>query len=86
MTPMAGSFPCTLLSRMSALWVPEEPQVGKGVGVWGATWPVQSAQGEETGFCFQVCQQSPMRLSSAHYGLPFSRQSSPISTKRRLDS
>lgn len=86
MTPVAGSFLCTLLIRTNTLWVPEEPQVGKGVGVWGATWPVQSAQDEEIGFWFQVCRQSPMRLSTAHYGLPFSRQSSPISTKWRLDS
>lgn len=86
MTPVAGSFLCTLLIRTNTLWVPEEPQVGKGVGVWGATWPVQSAQDEEIGFWFQVCRQSPMQLSTAHYGLPFSRQSSPISTKWRLDS
>lgn len=86
MTQEAGSFLRTLLSGRSALWVPEEPQVGRGAGVWGATWPVQSAQDEETGFGFQVCHQSPVRLSTAHYGLPFSRQSSPTSTKQRGDA
>jgi hypothetical protein len=38
-SPVAGSFLCTLLIGTNTLWVPEEPQVGKGVGVWGATWP-----------------------------------------------
>lgn len=42
------------------MWVPEEPQVGRGAGLQGATWPVQSAQDGETGFWFQVHHQRVM--------------------------
>ena len=84
-TQKAGSFLCTLLSGRSALWVPEEPQAGRGAGVWGATWPVPSAQDEETGFGFQVCHQVQCDLVERTMDLPSpSRVLPPLQNREEM--
>ena len=86
MTQKAGSFLCTLLSGRSALWVPEEPQAGRGAGVWEATWPVPSAQDEETGFGFQVCHQVQCDLVQRTMDFPSPSRVLPPLKKQRGDT